>query len=247
MKPLSIASETAWRISVWEASSAAYQFIEKEHLVIGILSLSKVATGMPADMDLDRKQWNLIRAEWAALQEVFTKLSLDATSLRRGLRKQLGKGSYQHTEKVIHRSPECKAYFKIADALAGDANEVLALHLLAAIVGEPGAIMSKLIAEQRVNASELKKLLIERATHELKVPVEEDPQEDKPKSFLAKFGRDLTQLAEEGKISPFVGRRQELLQVIQTLARNTKSNPVLVGEAGVGKTAIVEALASAAG
>jgi ATP-dependent Clp protease ATP-binding subunit ClpC len=64
-----------------------------------------------------------------------------------------------------------------------------------------------------------------------------------PKSFLKKFGRDLTRLAEEGKLGPFVGRRQELLQVIQTLARNTKSNPVLVGEAGVGKTAIVEALA----
>ncbi|MGA3083702.1 MAG: ATP-dependent Clp protease ATP-binding subunit [Thermodesulfobacteriota bacterium] len=114
---------------------------------------------------------------------------------------------------------------------------------MAAIVGEPGAIISNLIAEQRINASELKKLLIERATHEFKVPVGEEPREDKPKSFLAKFGRDLTLLGEEGKIGPFVGRRQELLQVIQTLARNTKSNPVLVGEAGVGKTAIVEALA----
>ena len=85
MKPLSIAVETAWRLSVWEASAAASQFVEKEHAVIGILSLSKVATGMPADMKLDRNQWNLIRAEWAALQEVFTALPLDATSLRRGL------------------------------------------------------------------------------------------------------------------------------------------------------------------
>jgi len=243
MKPLSIAVETAWRLSVWEASAAASQFIEKEHAVIGILSLSKVAAGSPADMKLDRKQWNLIRAEWAALQEVFTALSLDATSLRRGLRKQLGKGSHPHAEDVIHRSPECKAFFQIADALTGDAKEVSALHLLAAIVGEPGAVISNLLAVQRIKASELKKLLIERTTQGFKVPVGEGPQEDKPKSFLEKFGRDLTQLAEEGKLGPFVGRRQELLQVIQTLARNTKSNPVLVGEAGVGKTAIVEALA----
>ena len=243
MKPLSIAAETAWRLSVWEASAAASQFVEKEHAVIGILSLSKVATGMHADMKLDRNQWNIIRAEWAALQEVFTALSLDATSLRRGLRKKLGKGSQPHTENVIHRSPECKAFFQIADALAGDASEVSALHLLAAIVGESGAVMSNLLAEQSIKTPELKKQLIERATQGFKVPVEEGPQEVKPKSFLKKFGRDLTQLAEEGKLGPFVGRRQELLQVIQTLARNTKSNPVLVGEAGVGKTAIVEALA----
>ncbi|MBU2053775.1 MAG: ATP-dependent Clp protease ATP-binding subunit [Proteobacteria bacterium] len=243
MKPLSIAVETAWRLSVWEASAAASQFIEKEHAVIGILSLSKVAASTPADMKLDRKQWNLIRAEWAALEEVFTALSLDATSLRRGLRKKLGKGSQPHTENVIHRSPECKAFFQIADALAGDASEVSALHLLAAIVGEPGAVMSKLLAVQSIKTPELKKLLTERAAQGFKVPVEEGPQEVKPRSFLKKFGRDLTLLAEEGKLGPFIGRRQELLQVIQTLARNTKSNPVLVGEAGVGKTAIVEALA----
>jgi len=243
MKPHSIAVKIAWRLSVWEASAAASQFIEKEHAVIGILSLSKVAAGMPADMKLDREQWNIIRAEWAALHEVFTTLSLDAISLRRGLRKQLGKGAHQHTENVIHRSPECKAFFQIADALAGDAKAVSALHLLAAIVGEPGAVLSNLLAAQSIKSSELKKQLIERSTQGFKVPVGEGPQEDGPKSFLKKFGRDLTQLAEEGKLGPFVGRRQELLQVIQTLARKTKSNPALVGEAGVGKTAIVEALA----
>ena len=61
--------------------------------------------------------------------------------------------------------------------------------------------------------------------------------------FLDRYGRDLTQEAREGKLGPIIGRRQELLAVIQTLARRTKNNPVLVGEAGVGKTAIVEALA----
>ena len=55
--------------------------------------------------------------------------------------------------------------------------------------------------------------------------------------YLNRYGRDLTRLAREGKLGPFIGRRKELLQVIQTLARKTKNNPVLVGEAGVGKTA----------
>jgi len=61
--------------------------------------------------------------------------------------------------------------------------------------------------------------------------------------FLDKYGRDLTRDARDGKLGPFIGRRSELLQIIQILARRTKNNPVLLGEAGVGKTAIAEALA----
>ncbi len=60
---------------------------------------------------------------------------------------------------------------------------------------------------------------------------------------LEKYGRDLTQLAKEGKLDPVVGRDEEILRVIQLLSRRTKNNPVLIGEAGVGKTAIVEGLA----
>ncbi len=60
---------------------------------------------------------------------------------------------------------------------------------------------------------------------------------------LAKFGRDLTELAEEGKLDPVIGRDEEIRRVIQILSRRTKNNPVLIGEPGVGKTAIVEGLA----
>jgi len=60
---------------------------------------------------------------------------------------------------------------------------------------------------------------------------------------LDRFGRDLTELARKGELGPIVGRRREILAVLQTLARSSKNNPVLVGEAGVGKTAIVEAIA----
>ncbi len=65
----------------------------------------------------------------------------------------------------------------------------------------------------------------------------------KPQSALRAFGRDLTQMARDGKLDPVVGRSREILRVIQILCRRTKNNPVLVGEAGVGKTAIVEGLA----
>jgi ATP-dependent Clp protease ATP-binding subunit ClpC len=239
-----IAVDTTWKLAVWEASAAKFPFIEKEHAVIGLLSLEKVVAGKAEDMKLNREQWNSVRAEWAALREVITACSLDATTLRRKLRKEIGMGSHQHTENVIHRSRECKAFFQIADALAGEAQAVSALHLMAAIVGEPGELLGRLLAEHNVVPSDLKTQLLERAKQGFKVPVEDGPpQAENPKSFLAKFGKDLTQAAKDGKLGPYMGRREELLQLIQTLARNTKNNPVLVGEAGVGKTAVVEALA----
>ena len=70
---------------------------------------------------------------------------------------------------------------------------------------------------------------------------DENP-EDKYQS-LEKFGRDLTQAAEDGKLDPVIGRDDEIRRVIQVLARRTKNNPVLIGEPGVGKTAIAEGLA----
>ncbi|MBN2148215.1 MAG: AAA family ATPase [Anaerolineales bacterium] len=70
-----------------------------------------------------------------------------------------------------------------------------------------------------------------------------DPQAETRYRTLEKFSRDLTQMAREGKLDPVIGRDNEILRVIQILSRRTKNNPVLIGEAGVGKTAIVEGLA----
>src|SRR5438309_2452265 len=68
------------------------------------------------------------------------------------------------------------------------------------------------------------------------------PQEEE-QSPLQRFGRDLTESAEQGKLDPVIGRDEEIRRVIQVLSRRTKNNPVLIGEPGVGKTAIVEGLA----
>ncbi len=70
-----------------------------------------------------------------------------------------------------------------------------------------------------------------------------DPQAETRFRTLEKYSRDLTQLAREGKLDPVIGRDNEILRVMQILSRRTKNNPVLIGEAGVGKTAIVEGLA----
>ncbi|MCA9935378.1 MAG: ATP-dependent Clp protease ATP-binding subunit, partial [Anaerolineales bacterium] len=70
-----------------------------------------------------------------------------------------------------------------------------------------------------------------------------DRQAESHYRTLAKYSRDLTQLAKEGKLDPVIGRDDEVLRIVQVLSRRTKNNPVLIGEAGVGKTAIVEGLA----
>ena len=72
-------------------------------------------------------------------------------------------------------------------------------------------------------------------------PQQAQPEEEQ--SPLARFGRDLTEMAEQGKLDPVIGRDEEIRRVIQVLSRRTKNNPVLIGEPGVGKTAIVEGLA----
>ena len=69
------------------------------------------------------------------------------------------------------------------------------------------------------------------------------PQEGEPQSALERFGRDLTDLARAGKLDPVIGRDEEIRRAIQVLSRRTKNNPVLIGDPGVGKTAIVEGLA----
>ena len=69
------------------------------------------------------------------------------------------------------------------------------------------------------------------------------PASEEEQSPLERFGRDLTAVAEQGKLDPVIGRDEEIRHVIQVLSRRTKNNPVLIGEPGVGKTAIVEGLA----
>src|SRR5581483_5038127 len=70
-----------------------------------------------------------------------------------------------------------------------------------------------------------------------------DPNPEEKYQALEKYGRDLTDLARKGKLDPVIGRDDEIRRVIQVLSRRTKNNPVLIGEPGVGKTAIVEGLA----
>ncbi|TEU07904.1 MAG: ATP-dependent chaperone ClpB [Candidatus Aminicenantes bacterium] len=112
-------------------------------------------------------------------------------------------------------------------------------HLLLAILKEESCGASRILTENGVTEDLLLKALMalrgsQRVT---------DPQPEAKYQVLERYARDITELARQGKLDPVIGREDEIRRVIQVLSRRTKNNPVLIGEAGVGKTAIVEGLA----
>ncbi len=112
-------------------------------------------------------------------------------------------------------------------------------HLLLALLEKGGASLKKLFARHGIQRDAVLKALSELRGNQR--VVDANP-EDKFQT-LEKYGRDLTALARQGKIDPVIGRNDEIRRVMQVLTRRTKNNPVLIGEPGVGKTAIVEGLA----
>jgi len=112
-------------------------------------------------------------------------------------------------------------------------------HLLIAIADEKGGAAAQILKQQGADRDSIYKVLKEiRGTQR----VTDQTPEDKYQA-LQRFGRDLTELARQGKLDPVIGRDEEIRRAIQVLSRRTKNNPVLVGDPGVGKTAIAEGIA----
>ena len=147
-------------------------------------------------------------------------------------------------------SPRCQKIMRIAGNLAEKyhSENVGTEHLLLAIISEGENIALKLIETLGISPAKL--------YYETLAAIGEDPQAHKDdlqtgpaannpqdQKILPQYSRDLTKLASQGKLDPVIGRENEISRVIQILSRRTKNNPCLVGEPGVGKTAIVEGLA----
>jgi ATP-dependent Clp protease ATP-binding subunit ClpB len=112
-------------------------------------------------------------------------------------------------------------------------------HLLLAVAAVPGSSAAELLARHGVTRDVLLKAVQElRGSHRITDQSPEDKLE-----ALKKYGRDLTELSRAGKLDPVIGRDDEIRRVMQVLTRRTKNNPVLIGEPGVGKTAVAEGLA----
>ena len=205
--------------------------------------------------DLRAKGLNaeLFAAELTLTPSVLEAAQINPTKTRRALRARLGMGEYVHEQgTVVHRSPRCRQMFKVAEEFA-KASGFPWVHtgaLLMALLVEQDSVGCQLLREKGADLDVLRRCYNGQIAALQDAAAAGNPldanEPQKKVSMLARFGRDLTKAAAEGKLPPVIGRRAEILQVIRTLARSTKSNPVLVGEAGVGKTAIVEALAARA-
>jgi len=215
----------AWEIAAAQAAATRHDEIEPAHLLLGVL-------GLGSDLsELAPEAATAVREEWGAVAGVLRRFRLDPGELGRQVRAGLEPGAYAGPQRrTLHRSSASKAIFGRAAALAEKTGRVTALHLLAALLEEPPA--AGVARERGADVSALRDAVLAAVPGALS---------GTPR--LDRFGRDLTRLARDGKIEACIGRRDEMLRLVQTLSRDTKNNPLLVGDAGVGKTAIVEGLA----
>ncbi len=141
----------------------------------------------------------------------------------------------------LYLTPELAQALEQSGRIAQELNDsyVGVEHLFLALIENAGPAIEVL---QRVG---IEKRLVESALKEIRENNIEDVQTPKKYRSLSKFARNLTKLAQENKLDPVIGRDVEIQRVVQILSRRTKNNPVLIGEAGVGKTAIAEGLAIA--
>lgn len=227
----------AWQLACHESTSAGKQFIDPIQFIAGMTKLEQVCRSEDRERTPDRQgDPKEIRGEVTAFVLALRRAGVDPTELRRTLRERAGKGHYCHAQnEVIHRSDSLRTIFDRAVTVADEMknSQIKLAHILIAVLEKRELIATKLLMERGVDIETLMRYLREAPSVHTAA---ETP-------FLNKYGRDLTQLAREGKLGLVVGRRDETLQVARTLSRTTRRNPVLVGEPGVGKTAVVEALA----
>jgi ATP-dependent Clp protease ATP-binding subunit ClpC len=240
-------AEAAWMIAAGEAAAGGHGRIEPAHLLIGVLSLGKLGAG--AEVGGAAVNAAYVRDENARLVGAVTASGLDPTRLRRRARAQLGKGPVEGPPSgPLSRSLTCKAVFAAAETLAGEDRPVGVAHLFAALAEDVDVVTARLIRQGGADVAQLRSALLAAVP----APAAPAPADATPLSLaevpsrtptLDRFGRDLTALARKGELGPIIGRGREIAAVLQALARSSWNNPVLVGEAGVGKTAIVEAIA----
>jgi ATP-dependent Clp protease ATP-binding subunit ClpB len=201
------------------ASQLNHAQIEPEHLLV---TLAEQADGV--------------------VPSVLRKLGADPAELARAAREHLKKQPSAYGGAEPNLSPRLRV---VADAAQADAKRmqdefVSTEHLLLGLLDEPGKSSAvDLLKARRITRDRVLEALTEvRGSQRVT-----DQNPEGKYEALQKYGRDLTELARKGKLDPVIGRDEEVRRVIQVLSRRTKNNPVLIGEPGVGKTAIVEGLA----
>src|SRR5437870_4758353 len=199
----------------YEASQYGSPYIETEHLLLGLMREDK------------------------ALANRFLRQQGSIESIRKEIEAPITRRERISTSVAVPRSAGCKRILNMAaeEAERLGHKHVGTEHLLLGILREEKCFGAEILMERGLRLSTLREEL-QRTSGE-KSPA----SRPKETSLLSEFSRNLTQAAMEGSLDPLVGREREVERVIQILCRRTKNNPVLIGEPGVGKTAIVEGLA----
>ncbi|NKB89847.1 MAG: AAA domain-containing protein [Acidobacteria bacterium] len=200
----------------YEASQLGSRTIETEHLLLGLIRENNGLTGKllsRAEIDADA-----VRSEIQTRTEVREKISTSVEIPLSVESKRVLAYAAEEAEKMLHKYIGTE-------------------HILLGLLREKKSLASRILVEKGMRLStardDLLYLLKEKNLSEKK----------KETPFLSEFSRDLTEMAARSELDPLVGRADELERAVQILCRRTKNNPVMIGEPGVGKTAIVEGLA----
>jgi ATP-dependent Clp protease ATP-binding subunit ClpC len=184
----------------------------------------------------------LLEQEGGLTSQILGKLGANVEAVKKRVEDSLDrapKATYESTQ--IYATPRIA---RLMDNAAREADRlkddfISTEHLLVAIAGEDKGEAATILKEFGIDQEKIYQALQDiRGGHRVDSPTAESKYRS-----LEKYGRDLTELARQGKLDPVIGRDDEIKRVMQILTRRTKNNPVIIGEAGVGKTAIAEGLA----
>ncbi len=217
-------ANTALNLGGETASNLGHNYIGSEHILIGLL-----------------KEGNGVAAS------VLQSKGVTAEAIEERLVQMVGKGIPSRLTPNDF-TPRCKRILEMAimEARGLGHNYVGTEHVLMAILKEGESYAVKFLTEEGVNPQDIYAECLEAVgSQEPEQSYGGQSQNGKKSSTknLDQFGRDLTQMAKNGELDPVIGRDKEIERVIQILSRRTKNNPALIGEPGVGKTAIAEGLA----
>ncbi|MFC1914895.1 ATP-dependent Clp protease ATP-binding subunit [Chloroflexota bacterium] len=192
--------------------------------------------------DVEHTLLALLMQEKGLVGDVLRKLNVDIEAVKQALAAALEKSpkvDYETTQ--IYATPRIGQLLKLANDEADRLKDefIGTEHLLIAIAKEEQGEAARILHESGIDQEKIYQALQDiRGGHRVT-----DARAESKYRSLEKYGRDLTEFARQGKLDPVVGRDDEIRRVMQVLTRRTKNNPVIVGDAGVGKTAIAEGLA----
>jgi ATP-dependent Clp protease ATP-binding subunit ClpC len=213
-----------------EADRFNHNYVGTEHLLLGLIKLGQ-----------------------GVAVNVLQKMGLDLETVRMEVEKQVGSGPETKMVGNIPYTPRVKKVLALAgkEAKALNHSYVGTEHILLGLLREGEGVAARVLKSLEVDIERTRNEILKELDPNFTPPEAEEggapegggSRKDVKTPALRAFGRDLTELAKKGELDPVIGRRNEIERVIQVLCRRTKNNPVLIGEAGVGKTAIAEGLA----